>query len=207
MSNVGQIDLYRKSGCSNPTYWQIGYDPKLYYPKNKKQFKYDVSFIGNNYNRMFPDSKMRTAIAESVKRKFGARAGVFGGTYNKKLKIGSCKMTDSNDIYNDSVCVLSISNFNDVGHYFSDRMLMCLASGRPTISWRFPGSESYFAERGDFLVARSEQDVFNLIQECKDNPEWANNIGRNGHLKVLAEHTFDSRVLELFAITGLSGML
>ena len=203
LSNVGQIEMYKNSGCKNPMYWQIGYDPKLYFPKNKKLFKYDVSFIGTNYGKVFPDSVMRSSIAEKIKTTYRDRAGIFGGNYKRNLHIASCNMLETNEIYNDSVCVVSISNFNNVDHYFSDRMLMCLASGRPTIAFRFPGSQSYFADRGDFLVANSSDDIFNLIEECKSKPEWASNIGKNGHLKVLSEHTFESRILELFSITGL----
>lgn len=207
MSNVGQIELYRGNGCRNPAYWQIGYDPKIYFPKKQNRFKYDVAFVGSNYGRTFPDSRMRSKIAERLKERYKQKTGVFGSGYRSSLKIKGCSLQDTNNIYNDSLCVVSISNFNDVSHYFSDRMLMCLASGRPTISYRFPGSDSYFTDRGDYLVAYSEQDVFRLVEECKENLAWANEIGRNGHLRVLSEHTFESRILELFSITGLLGKI
>ncbi|MFW9876812.1 MAG: glycosyltransferase, partial [Candidatus Thorarchaeota archaeon] len=192
LSSTGQIELFRNHGCKNPMYWQIGYDPVLYYPKNKANFKYDVSFIANNYNNMFPDSKMRGSVVVQIKQNYQNRSGIFGSGYNPRLKIKSCTLEQTNDIYNDSICIISISNFNDVEHYFSDRMLMCLASGRPTITYRFPGLGSYFTDRGDLLVANSVQEIFQLIDKCKANLNWANEIGRNGHLKVLSEHTFES---------------
>jgi spore maturation protein CgeB len=203
MSNVGQISLYENTGCENARYWQIGYDPQLYYPKHKKTFKYDVSFIGNDYGNTFPDGVLRTRIAEKLKQKYSNRAGIFGTGY-KKIKVHSCDIKDTNEIYNDSACVVSISNFNDISHYFSDRMLICLASGRPTISYRFPGYQSYFTDRGDLLIANDEQQIFDLVDECLKKPEWASEIGTNGSLKVLSEHTFESRILELFSIVGLS---
>lgn len=206
MSNVGQISLYESSGCENARYWQIGYDSQAYYPKNNKEFKYDVSFIGNDYGNTFPDGALRTRIAEKLKQKYGNRAGVFGSGY-RMINVQSCDIRDTNEIYNNSSCVVSISNFNDVSHYFSDRMLMCLASGRPTIAYRFPGSQSYFADRGDLLIANNDEHVFNLVEECLTKPEWASQIGQNGYLKVLSEHTFESRVLELISIVGLTGKL
>ena len=123
------------------------------------------------------------------------------------INVQSCDIRDTNEIYNNSACVVSISNFNDVSHYFSDRMLMCLASGRPTIAYRFPGSQSYFTDRGDLLIANNDEHVFNLVEECLTKPEWASQIGQNGYLKVLSEHTFESRVLELISIVGLTGKL
>lgn len=202
MSNVGQIELYESAGCANIKYWQIGYNPLQYYPKNNSVFKYDVSFIGNSYGNIFPDGNLRANIAEKLKTKYGERAGIFGTGY-KRIRVSSCDIKETNEIYNNSACVVSISNFNDVSHYFSDRMLICLASGRPTIAYRFPGYQSYFTDRGDLLIANNEQQIFDLIQECLNKPEWASEIGKNGSLKVLSEHTFESRVLELFSIVGL----
>lgn len=202
MSNVGQIELHENSGCKNVRYWQIGFDKQVYYPKNYNIFKYDVSFIGNNYGNMFPDGPIRSSIAEKIKIKYSDRAGIFGTGY-RGIRVRACDIKETNEIYNNSACVVSISNFNNVSHYFSDRMLMCLASGRPTIAYRFPGIDSYFTDRGDLLIANDEQQVFDLIQECLDNSEWASEIGANGSKKVLAEHTFESRILELFSIVGL----
>lgn len=206
MSNVGQIELYEQHGCENVRYWQIGFDSQTYYPMNRTEFKYDVSFVGNDYGHTFPDGPIRTRIAETLKQKYGDRAGIFGSGY-ARIKVPACDIRDTNEIYNNSACVVSVSNFNDVSHYFSDRMLMCLASGRPTISYRFPGSQSYFADRGDLLIANDEDHVYRLVEECLSKPEWASQIGHNGHLKVLSEHTFESRVLELIAMVGLSAKL
>jgi spore maturation protein CgeB len=202
MSNVGQMELHEGSGCKNVRYWQIGFDKQAYYPKNYNLFKYDVSFIGNYYGNMFPDGHIRSSIAERLKNTYSDRAGIFGTGY-KKIRVRACDIKDTNEIYNNSACVVSVSNFNDVSHYFSDRMLMCLASGRPTIAYRFPGSESYFTDRGDLLIANDEQQVFDLVKECLEKPEWASEIGTNGSRRVLAEHTFESRILELFSIVGL----
>ncbi len=206
MSNVGQIGLYESSGCENARYWQIGYDSQSYYPKNNTEFKYDVSFIGNDYGNTFPDGALRTRIAERLKQKYGDRAGIFGSGY-RRISVRPCDIRDTNEIYNNSACVVSVSNFNDVSHYFSDRMLMCLASGRPVVTYRFPGSQSYFTDRGDLLIANDEEHVFKLVEECLTKPEWASQIGKNGHLKVLSEHTFESRVLELISMVGLAGKL
>ena len=109
----------------------------------------------------------------------------------------------ANQVYNESICALSVSNFNNISHYFSDRLLYCLASGRPTITWHFPGIESYFVEGQEIFVARSVGDIVDIVNYCKANPDIANQVGKNGYLKALKEHTFTSRIIELLHMTNL----
>lgn len=203
MSNVGQIELYSSNGCKNPTYWQIGYDDSRFYPLKYDLFEYDLSFIANSYDqRMFPDVRLRQDTAISLKQKYGSRFGLYGNGWPRNMA-RPVPMIQTNDIYNKSVAVLSISNFNDVSHYFSDRLLMCMASGRPTISWRFPGSSSYFKHEENIIFVSSLEEIYFWVEKFKREPELANYIGNNGYLTVKNEHTMNSRVIELMYITGL----
>ena len=136
ISSTGQLDLYKNAGCKNLKYWQIGYDPKVMYPKFNTQFKYDLVFAGNAYPfDTFADARKRHDILLALKTHFKDRFGIFGSGYAPRF--GHTRGLSPNEVcevYNNSVCVLSISNYNDVAHYFSDRLLGCLASGRPTVS-------------------------------------------------------------------------
>lgn len=201
ISSTGQLEMYKQSGCDNVKYWQIGYDPKTSYPTNKNSFKYDVSFLGNNYGHTFPDGHLRVSIAETLRSTFGSRFGLYGSGYAPAAP--QIDPSHANGVYNDSVCALSISNFNNVSHYFSDRLLYCMASGRPTISWHFPGYESYFIEGKEIFIARSAKEVIDIVQYCKANPEIAKQVGMNGYQRVFKEHTFTSRVIELLHMTNL----
>jgi spore maturation protein CgeB len=204
ISSVGQIAAYTKAGCKNPIYWQIGYDPQIGFPKWNKEFKYDVVFTGNAYpGHLFPDATLRLQIAKTLKSKFGSRCGIFGSGYPSALKVETVAFNQANNVYNDSICVLSVNNFNDVMHYFSDRLLMCVASGRPTITYRFPGVDSYFTDMSDVLVAKNAEHIIELVEFCKNNSDKANNIGLNGYRRVYSEHTFTSRVIELLTFTNL----
>lgn len=201
ISSTGQLDMYTRAGCKNIKYWQIGYDPKTSFPKNQTRFKYDLSFLGNNYGASFPDGPARLHAVNTLRAKLGAKFGLFGSGY-----IPLAPMVDpsqANDVYNESVCALSISNFNNIAHYFSDRLLYCLASGRPTITWYFPGVEDYFVDGKEIFIARSPEDVMDIVTRCKNNPDLANEVGMNGYQKALREHTFTSRVLELIHLTNL----
>lgn len=204
LSHVGQLQAYKNAGCNNARYWQIGYDPKNFKPTKFNNFKYDITFAGSNYN-IFPDSKLRLNIVRNLKKRYGSRFGLFGNGYPKNLKATFMPIEKINETYNDSLCVLSVSNFNDISHYFSDRLLMCLASGRPTIMYRFPKYQSYFGHLNDILVANSIDEIISMVEFCKRDLNEANRIGKNGHLKINAEHSFTSRIIELLTFTGLIG--
>lgn len=201
ISSTGQLEMYKNAGCSNIRYWQIGYDPKVLYPLNKKNFKFDVSFIANHYGDTFPDGKIRHSVGLSLKKEFGSRFGLFGSGWEGGVTTVEPKKM--NEVYNDSICSLSISNFNSVSHYFSDRLLYCVAAGRPTIAWRFPGCDDYFIEGKEIFYAQSLEEIINIINFCKNNPDVATAVGVAGSKRVLKEHTFVSRIIELLQLTKL----
>jgi spore maturation protein CgeB len=157
--------------------------------------------VGNNYGNIFPDSPLRVQAVATCTNNFGGRFGIFGGGWANNCH--QIEPPKANEIYNKSVCALSISNFNSVAHYFSDRLLYCLASGRPTIAWYFPGAENYFIEGSEIFYARSHQDIVNIVNYCKSNPKEATLVGMNGQKRVFKEHTYTSRIIELLHMTNL----
>lgn len=203
ISSTGQLEMYNRAGCKNVAYWQIGYDPKGSFSLNKKEFLYDASFIGNCYGHQFPDASTRAAAVVQLHHRYGQRFGLFGSGYGIH-GIHQCSPRDVNAIYNNSICPVSISNFNNVSHYFSDRFLACVGSARPTISWYFPGIESYFQHSKEIFYARTSTEIIDHIEWCKNNPEKATEIGKAGQERALHEHTFTSRILELLDLTGLA---
>lgn len=205
ISSTGQLDLYRKAGVTNAKYWQIGYEPKNNFPMRKTYFNYDVSFIANNYGSTFPDGKIRSEVANLLRSVFGTRFGLFGSGYD--APITALAPNRMNEVYNDSVCCLSISNFNSVDHYFSDRLLYCVASGRPTIAWRYPGCDSYFVDGKEIIYVSNREEIIEAVNFCKENPKVAIAIGEAGAKRVFREHTFQSRILELLTITNLVHLL
>lgn len=205
ISSTGQIGMYETAGCKNVRYWQIGYDPKLIFPKFKEHFLYDLCFVGNAYPfTTFADAKKRHDILLSLKQHFGERFAIFGSGYSNQFgKTRGLSGNEVNEAYNNSRCILSISNYNDISHYFSDRLLNCLAAGRPTISYRFPNYQSYFSDNSDILIANNVEDIINKVEFCKMNPEFANSVGICGYKKVLSEHSYKSRVVELINCLGI----
>ena len=206
ISSTGQLDQFRKE-CNNVYYLQIGYNPKLYFPNENHVgiFDYDVSFVANNnVKENYPGRHEREEVCRILRKEFGNRFGLFGHGWPRSFASkGSIDQSAVNSIYHNSYCVLSVSHFNDVNHYFSDRLLMCLASGRPTISYRFPKWQSYFTHDSDIVIADSISEIPNKVRELLSDPAKANFIGESGAAKVYAEHTYLSRINELLHMVGL----
>jgi len=212
ISSTGQISLFQAAGAQNVRYWQNGIPPSKVFPKflPVSSFKYYVSFVGNVYPaNAFLDAQKRNELVIKLKAHYRDKLGLFGsgwpqgGVYGKSGAIDSYAI---NDVFNVSHCLLSISNYNDISHYFSDRLMACITTARPTISYRFPGYQSYFANGSDILIANNFEDIVKCVDFCISNPEKAYQIGLNGYRKAISEHTCKSRIIELLQMVGLNNV-
>lgn len=203
-----QIQMYKDNGVNNVHYLQTGYDPNLYQPEKevKDSYEFDVVFLANTNNvENYPGSIQRAHCVELLRKTFGSRFGLWGHGWSKEMKsLGSIGIDKAvSEVYSKSFCNISVSHFNEISHYFSDRLLMCMASGRPTISWSFPGIDSYFVDKQDLVIAYSADDIVNKVKWLLDNKDKANLIGQNGAAKVFSEHTYLSRITEMLEMIGL----
>lgn len=206
ISSTGQLNMFAEQLGKPVHYWQVGYDPKLYYPGPRPDnFEWDLTFIANhNPSESYPGHQERERACSLLREKFGNRFALFGNNWPKSYgSLGSLAQPTLSQIYHRSFAVLSVSHYNDLNHYFSDRLLMCLASGRPTISLKFPKWESYFTHRGDLVMADSIEDIPRQLRWLLENPERAEFIGEAGAQKAFSEHTYSSRVVELLEMVGL----
>ena len=207
ISSTGQIDRFKRELGKDVRYWQIGVDPKLYHPSvtPRSAFEWDVIFIANNNTKEgYPGREERENACRLLRKRFGNRFCLYGNGWPRAFNSrGSIDQKVVAQAYHKSYCLLSISHYNDLNHYFSDRLLMCMASGRPTISLRYPKWQSYFTDMGDLVIANSVEEIPNKVQWLLDNPQRASMIGDLGAEKIRAEHTYLSRINELLEMVGL----
>lgn len=206
--STGQIQMYRNNGVPNVHFLNVGYSPNLYFPENepKESYEFDTVFLANvNPIESYPGHQERMDTVYALRKTFGNRFGLFGNGWPRDLKsLGPIDINKAvEQVYSRSFSTISISHFNEIDHYFSDRLLMCLASGRPTVSWHFPGYESYFVDNCDLVIAKGSEDIVSKVQYLLENKERANFIGMNGAAKVFAEHTYLSRINEMLEMIGL----
>lgn len=207
ISSTGQLNMFRQV-LQNVNYLQIGYNPKLYSPPamQRTTFKNDALFIGHyNTRESYPGTEARLKACKLLRAKFGNRFALYGFGWPKDIKtLGSINQRHVASEYQNSVCSISVSHYNEIDHYFSDRLLMCLASGRPCVALAFPKWESYFTNMSDLVIVDSVNEIPDAVEMLKANPDLANFIGEQGAAKVLAEHTYYSRIKELLNMVGLS---
>lgn len=207
--STGQIEMYRSNGVPNVHYLNVGYDSDLYVPEvePKESYEFDVTFVANVNNiENYPDAKNRSDSVYALRKEFGSKFGLYGWGWPKAA--GSLGSIDIHKVfalaYSRSFCNISISHFNNIDHYFSDRLLHCMASSRPCVSLSFPGINSYFVDKQDLLIAHNPDDIVNKVKWLLDNKDKANLIGINGSNKVFAEHTYYSRIKEMLEMVGLN---
>lgn len=208
ISSTGQLPMFEGQLKKKIKYLQIGYNPSLYYPDRslRRNFKFDISFVGHHNTReKYPGAITRTHACKLLQATFNGRFGLFGHGWPRGCtSLGSIAQKEvAKKVYHNSLSVLSISHFNDISHYFSDRLLMCMASGRPTICLKFPNWETYFTHMCDLVIVDDIREIPDAVKKLKKDPDLADYIGRSGSAKVFAEHTYDSRVAELLFEVGL----
>lgn len=207
ISSTGQLDLFEKATGRRPLYWQIGYNPRLCFPAAVPNSKFlcDAIFIGHHNTREnYPGAPTRLKACQILRRDLKSRFHLYGSGWPRDLRsLGSMDQRKVNTAYHNSACCISISHYNELNHYFSDRLLMCMASGRPTISLSFPNWESYFIDGCDLMIADNVNEIPSKVKFLVENPDVANYIGSQGAAKVYAEHTYLSRIKELLSLVGL----
>jgi len=204
ISSTGQLDSYKKLIGENVKYWQVAYDHIRFFPQNLQSFNWDAVFAASNHtNSRFPGQAQREQTVRLLNSEFGSRFGLFGLNW-REPKATYVNYYSMNNIYSQSLSCISVSNYNNLANYFSDRLLMCMASGRPTVALAFPGWENYFIDGVDILIAHSPVEIMHKVRWLKANLDKANAIGLAGYTKVKKEHTYHSRVAELLDMVGLA---
>lgn len=200
--NTGQIPTLMAAGCKNVKYWQMGIGTQFNFPQHKTDFKYDCCFIGNCYPE-FPGYSQRVGFGKAMKQIYGSRCKILGAGWGS-LSDGCVPWEEANNVYSDSKVVVSISNFNEIADYFSDRLLMTLATGRPVLSWTFPNIQKYIKDGYNAYVMSSIEEGIHKLHNILNKPLFEiNNVGKLGAKTILYNHTFVSRFEELFKMIGI----
>lgn len=143
---------------------QIGFDPKVFYPKVVEK-DIDIIFMGNNYtSAKFPLSGMRIDMVEKLKAKYGDRFKLYGSGWHNSD--GSCNgnQAEENELYNRSKVAINLSHF-DYENYSSDRMYRLMGSGAFCLSHKYKGIEE------DFDIAR-QLDVWSDFNELTEKIDY-----------------------------------
>ena len=204
ISSVGQIPLYQAAGAPHVAYCQIGLDPAADVdgmPPWDPSFRVPaVVFCGDHYGHVSDFKKgteQRVATILALVRA-GLDVGVIGRGWPTEIPTaGQCHVKQQHHVCKRAKVIVAINHFNDIDRYYSDRLLISMASGTPVVTWRVPGLEHEFTDRHDLVCASSESEFVDQVKWLLVNPDQAVTIGRSGRNKVVREHTWTARLRQI----------
>jgi len=201
VSNDGQMGMFKVAGAQKALYCQIAVDwdeDVLGLPPWEPPFRVpDVVFCGNNYGRAFPGTPDREGAILAL-RAAKIDAGVVGGGWSRPFNpVGTCGVKQQHHVYRRAKVALSISHFNDIRLYYSDRQLISMASGTPVVCRHVPGLEDEFKDGVECLWYRTSQELVAHVRSLLADPRRAVAIGAAGRDAVIRDHTWEARIRQI----------
>jgi glycosyltransferase involved in cell wall biosynthesis len=215
VSNSGQQKMWKAAGAKHVEYVQIGLDwdaDVLGYSRTvvadsngylqREQWipPFDVPevvFIGGYYEN-FPGHKERIAAIRRLQEEKIDVGVVSEGSWPDDIRrVGQCHVKQQHQVWKRAKVALSINNFNDVPMYYSDRQLIAMASGTPVVCRYVPGLEDEFRDDHDCLMFSTLDELVTSVRALLASEKYRQNIGTAGRLKVMRDHSWNRRILDL----------
>lgn len=200
-SSVGQLKDFTLVGAADVNYMQIGIDWEadiLGIPAWEPPFAVpEIVFCGNHYpgGPWARGTAQRLADIRALKRE-GYDVGVVGRGWPDDIPVvGECAVKQQHHVYTRAKVVLSISHENDVDRYYSDRLLIAMASGTATIARRFPGFDEDFPD-GVLPTYEDETELFELVADMRATEAWRKVVGLSQRAYVRATASWFSRITQ-----------
>jgi len=199
VSSVGQLADFTLAGAVDVNYMQIGIDWEadvLGIPAWEPPFAVpEIVFCGSHY----PDgpwatgTQQRLADIRALERE-GYDIGVVGRGWPDDIPvIGECTVKQQHHVYARAKVVLSVSHENAVDRYYSDRLLIAMASGTATVARRFPGLEDDFPD-GVLPSYDDETELFEIVSDMRAIEEWRKVVGLSQRAYVRMTASWFSRI-------------
>jgi glycosyltransferase involved in cell wall biosynthesis len=209
ISSVGQIPLYQATGARRVEYVQIGLDPEDLGdgPEWDPPFRVpDIVFCGGYYGHVDAFAVGTQERLSAIRRlqADGFDVGVVGSGWPKDTPvIGTCTTKQSRYVYKRAKVVLSINHFNNIDRYYSDRLLIGMASGTPVLARRVPGLEEEFTHRTHCFMWETHNELIAGATTLLE--DWAimhTVFGRGSPCQaavrhVQKHHTWEARIRQL----------
>lgn len=199
------IDAYKALGAKDCVPIYNALDPSTHFPvPPDARFEGDLGFLGNR----LPDREARVeefflrAASLAPDHRFligGSGWGDKAMPSNVKY-VGHVYTNDHNAFNRSPKAVLNISRESMARYGFSPatRVFEAAGSAACLITDEWLGIEMFFEPDCEILVARNGDEVAEYVRTL--TPERAREIGEAAYRRVLAEHTYAHRVVELEAV-------
>lgn len=201
---AGQTELFKAAGAPEVHYVQMGLDwhEDVLEERNwTPPFRVpEVLMIGNHYGSTFPGTTQREGAMRAL-GDAGFDYGVVGKGWPSDIRTaGECHVKDQVSVWKRAKVGVSISNFNDIPLYYSDRQLISMASGTPIVCYHIPLLEDEFKDGDHCLFFRTNPQLVSRVRWLLDNPDKAKAMGMAGRGEVLKNHTWFKRIFDMLPI-------
>lgn len=194
---------YRALGARRPAVIYNALDPETHFPAQAdERFAGDLGFLGNR----LPDRERRVEqFLFEPARRLPARRFVLGGAgwddtaaaLPNLHYVGHVYTGDHNAFNVSAKAMINISrdDMAQVGWSPATRLFEAAGAGACVISDAWEGIELFLEPEEEVLVARDADDVVRRVEELA--PAEARRIGERARRRMLAEHTYAQRALEI----------
>ena len=178
----------------NYFYWQIGFEESLAEPDENTP-KHDIVFLANGYS----EDRIRLAM---FLRSLPYNVGIYG-SWPDNIKANGNTLYDfdaGHKIYKNAKLAIGDSQWPDATGFVSNRLFQAMCSGICYMQQNVDGLADLLKlqDRLHLITWRDLPHLRSIIDYCMSNPIVTRDIGNTGRLEMLAHHSFDSRVSELW---------
>jgi spore maturation protein CgeB len=175
----------------------LAFDPEAFKPLYYKK-KLDIFFAGSNLpNRINNCRKYLMPLIE----KYGHKLYLAGSGWRKSNLVNACKYLGEipykflNLLYNLSKINLNILRDDEENDYLSinSRFFEILGSGSFMISSEIKGIHELFEMNKEIVIARSREEMLELVEYYLNNEEERLKIANRGYQKAVKYHTIEKR--------------
>ncbi len=196
---LNYLEYQLGSPAAKPLYCSVDID--YYFPEETEK-KYDLGYLGTYSDDRQPSVKR--FLIDPAKKFPNYKFAIAGPNYPdiekfpKNIKyFYHLPPAEHRLFYNQQKFTLNVtrSDMIEAGYSPSVRLFEAAACGVPIISDYWEGLETFFDFNEEILVAKTEDDIVNYLQNISD--EERKNIGSRARKKILQKHTSAKRAEEL----------
>ncbi len=217
------ISKYKKNGLTNIFLSQWACNHFIYKPQIKKEVKYEVTFVGMEYgNRRKKVNQIKKIHNvecwgkgwENNKLNFSDMLDVYSNSlislnfsessYQKNfktlIKIFFSKNLNNNiEINNLKLISANLKNFfQKTKHQIKGRVFEVPGCKGFLLTEKSPLLENYFKIDSEIVTFENLDEAIDKIKFYKKNINEIEKIKERGYLKVINEHTYEKRLIEIF---------
>lgn len=201
ISSVGQMGMFMASGAKDVRYLQIGLDWQedvMGNPPWTPPFRVpDVVFCGTYYANKYPGTVDRVNGVMALKNA-GIDIGIVGNGWPGGYPVvGTCGVKQQHHVWKRCKVALNINHFQQIQNYYSDRMIIAMASGTPLVCHYVPGLESEFENGKHCLWYHDEAELVRHVRKLLSDPALSRRIGQAGREEVIKNHTWEARIKDV----------